>query len=98
MNIDIYGHKIGMQRLGMHNDEKKVVDLYIPKKCSATNKLLGPRDHTSVQISIADVDENGKAVGSNQTFNISGKVRAKGQSDACLNRLFNEKGFLSFAK
>ena len=39
----------------MQNDEGKIVDLYIPRKCSATNRLITAKDHASVQIEIAQV-------------------------------------------
>ena len=39
----------------MQNDEQKIVDLYIPRKCSATNRLITAGDTASVQIDIAEV-------------------------------------------
>ena len=39
----------------MQNDQGKIVDLYIPRKCSATNRLITAKDHASVQIEIAQV-------------------------------------------
>ena len=39
----------------MQNDKHEIVDLYIPRKCSATNTLISAYDHASVQIEIADV-------------------------------------------
>ena len=39
----------------MQNEQKKIVELYIPRKCNATNRLIGPKDHASVQIEIAQV-------------------------------------------
>ena len=39
----------------MENDKKEIVDLYIPRKCSATNSLITAYDHASVQIEVADV-------------------------------------------
>ena len=39
----------------MQNDEQKIVDLYIPRKCSATNRLIAAKDSASVQIDIAEV-------------------------------------------
>ena len=39
----------------MQNEQKRIVELYIPRKCSATNRLIGPKDHASVQIEIAQV-------------------------------------------
>eukprot|EP00349_Pseudokeronopsis_sp_Brazil_P003919 CAMPEP_0202963200 /NCGR_PEP_ID=MMETSP1396-20130829/7195_1 /ASSEMBLY_ACC=CAM_ASM_000872 /TAXON_ID= /ORGANISM="Pseudokeronopsis sp., Strain Brazil" /LENGTH=43 /DNA_ID= /DNA_START= /DNA_END= /DNA_ORIENTATION= len=43
----------------MQNEEKQIVDLYIPRKCSATNRLITAKDKASVQIDIAEVDVNG---------------------------------------
>ena len=28
----------------MQNDEGKIIDLYLPRKCSATNKLISAKD------------------------------------------------------
>ena len=39
----------------MENDKKEIVDLYIPRKCSATNNLITAYDYASVQIEVADV-------------------------------------------
>ncbi|XVE74503.1 hypothetical protein DITRI_Ditri12bG0022300 [Diplodiscus trichospermus] len=33
------------------------MDLYIPRKCSATNRLITSKDHASVQINIGHLDE-----------------------------------------
>ena len=41
--------------LGMMNDQKKCVDLYIPRKCVYTNRILDSKDRSSVQLSIAQV-------------------------------------------
>jgi len=71
---------------GTLNDEKQCVDLYIPRKCVYTNKILDSRDRSSVQISIAQVillstfqvDEEGKYTGVKKEFCLSGFVRSKG--------------------
>ena len=39
----------------MQDDEGAIVDMYIPRKCSATNRLINAKDHASVQIEIAGV-------------------------------------------
>lgn len=39
----------------MQNEEKFIVDLYIPRKCSATNRLITAKDTASVQIDVAEV-------------------------------------------
>ena len=39
----------------MQNANNEIVDLYIPRKCSATNRLITSQDHSAVQINVADV-------------------------------------------
>ena len=39
----------------MQDDDGQIVDIYIPRKCSATNRLITAKDHASVQIEIAEV-------------------------------------------
>jgi len=63
------------------------VSQYAPRKCSATNKLIVAKDHASVQLNIAHVDNNGVYTGQYTTFAFSGYVRNKGESDQALNRL-----------
>ena len=80
----------------MQNDKGDLVDLYIPRKCSATNNLITAFDHCSVQIEICDVDQNGKKTSKNKTVALAGIMRQRGEADACLNRLFGEMGLISF--
>ncbi|KAF7457440.1 putative 40S ribosomal protein S21 [Cryptosporidium felis] len=82
----------------MQNIEGRIVDLYIPRKCSATKRLIPSKEHGSVQLDVALVDDEGVATGQVVSFAISGAVRQRGESDACLNRLFNEKQMLSFSR
>ncbi len=71
------------------------VSSYVPRKCSATNRIIKAKDHASVQISIAKVDENGRAIqGENQTYALCGFVRSQGESDDALNRLAQRDGLL----
>ncbi|KAG8734465.1 40S ribosomal protein S21 [Ceratobasidium sp. 423] len=79
-------------RAEMENDQGVLVDLYVPRKCAATNRLITSKDHASVQISIADVDANGKALGTSTMFALCGQVRAMGESDDSLNRLATKAG------
>ncbi|KAH8897091.1 40S ribosomal protein S21, partial [Thozetella sp. PMI_491] len=73
----------------------EIVDLYIPRKCSATNRIIKAKDHASVQISIAKVTEDGRAVpGDNIIYTLSGFVRSQGESDDALNRLAQRDGLL----
>ncbi|PQE22551.1 40S ribosomal S21 protein [Rutstroemia sp. NJR-2017a BVV2] len=78
----------------MENDKGELVDLYVPRKCSATNRIIKAKDHGSVQISIAKVDENGRVTGENQVYALCGFVRAMGEGDDSLNRLAQRDGLL----
>jgi small subunit ribosomal protein S21e len=82
----------------MQNEQKKIVELYIPRKCNATNRLIGPKDHASVQIEIAQVDENGVNTGRTNMIALAGFMRQRGEADACLNRLFADMDLLTFKK
>lgn len=81
----------------MQNDEGHRVDLYIPRKCSATNRLIAAKEHGSIQLNVGQVDGEGKYTSEFYTFHMSGAVRQKGESDACLNRLLHEAGLLTFS-
>ncbi|KAJ2455847.1 40S ribosomal protein S21 [Coemansia sp. RSA 2336] len=78
----------------MENERHEIVDLYIPRKCSVTNRLIAAKDHASVQINIADVNEEGVITGNVKTYAISGMVRARGESDDSINRLATQDGYL----
>ncbi|CAN6281831.1 unnamed protein product [Urochloa humidicola] len=75
----------------MENEEGKVVDLYVPRKCSATNRIITAKDHASVQINIGHLDENGLYNGQFTTFALSGFVRAQGDADSSLDRLWQKR-------
>lgn len=94
----------------MENDKGELVDLYVikflvrkymlmyksyvPRKCSATNRIIKAKDHASVQISVGKVDENGRYTGENQVYALCGFVRSMGESDDALNRLAQRDGLL----
>ncbi|XP_061175410.1 small ribosomal subunit protein eS21-like [Saccostrea cucullata] len=72
----------------MQNDQGEFVDMYIPRKCSASNRIIAAKDHASIQINIADVDPStGRMTGSNTTYAICGNIRRMGESDDSLIRL-----------
>ena len=43
-------------KLTMQNDQGQIMDLYIPRKCSWTNKILASNDYGSVQFNVGHVD------------------------------------------
>ena len=51
----------------MQNDQGEIVDLYVPRKCSASNRLIGAKDKSSIQINFCDVDPvTGRMLSTNQ--------------------------------
>ncbi|KAG7154970.1 40S ribosomal protein S21-like [Homarus americanus] len=38
----------------MQNDAGEYVDLYVPRKCSASNRIIYAKDHASIQINLAE--------------------------------------------
>ncbi|MQL20589.1 40S ribosomal protein S21 [Escherichia coli] len=75
----------------MQNEEGQITELYIPRKCSATNRLITSKDHASVQINIGHLDENGVYNGHFSTFALCGYIRAQGDADSALDRLWQRK-------
>ncbi|KKY29072.1 putative 40s ribosomal protein s21 [Phaeomoniella chlamydospora] len=78
----------------MENEKGELVDLYVPRKCSATNRIIKAKDHASVQISVAKVDESGRSTGEVQTYALCGFIRSRAESDDSFNRLAQRDGFL----
>eukprot|EP00201_Polytomella_parva_P008022 CAMPEP_0175053182 /NCGR_PEP_ID=MMETSP0052_2-20121109/8780_1 /TAXON_ID=51329 ORGANISM="Polytomella parva, Strain SAG 63-3" /NCGR_SAMPLE_ID=MMETSP0052_2 /ASSEMBLY_ACC=CAM_ASM_000194 /LENGTH=78 /DNA_ID=CAMNT_0016317683 /DNA_START=18 /DNA_END=254 /DNA_ORIENTATION=+ len=74
----------------MINDEGKIVDLYLPRKCAWTNKLITAKDHASVQLNIGHLDESGVYTNSYTTFALTGKVRAMGEADSALDIMWKK--------
>jgi len=60
----------------MQNEAGEYVDMYIPRKCSDSNRILSARDHASIQINLASVDEStGHMTGGFTTYSICGAIR-----------------------
>ncbi|KAK4352355.1 hypothetical protein RND71_027873 [Anisodus tanguticus] len=75
----------------MQNDEGQNMDLYIPRKCSATNRLITSKDHASVQLNVGHLDECGRYTGQFTTYALCGFIRAQGDADSALDRLWQKK-------
>mmetsp|Transcript_8783 Transcript_8783/g.14665 ORF Transcript_8783/g.14665 Transcript_8783/m.14665 type:complete len:102 (+) Transcript_8783:323-628(+) len=72
----------------MQNENGDNVDLYIPRKCSWTNRLIRAKDHGSVQINVANVDPvTGLYTGETSAYALSGYVRDKSEGDMALTAL-----------
>merc|ERR1712154_238281 len=80
----------------MQNDAGEFVDLFLPRKCSASNRIIAAKDHASIQINIAEVDETtGRMTGQNKTYAICGFIRKMGESDDSLVRLAKRDGVIA---
>ncbi|XP_008224719.2 PREDICTED: 40S ribosomal protein S21-2-like [Prunus mume] len=75
----------------MQNEEGVFTELYVPRKCSATNRLITSKDHASVQINVGHLDENGIYTGQFSTSALCGYVLAQGDADSGLDRLWQKK-------
>lgn len=63
---------------------------------SASNRIIAAKDHASIQLNIADVDEKtGRMTGTSKTYAICGTIRRMGESDDCLNRLAKKDGIIA---
>nr|ABM55615.1 hypothetical protein [Maconellicoccus hirsutus] len=79
----------------MQNDAGDNVDLYIPRKCSASNRIIHAKDHASIQLNLAEVDPvSGRMTDNVKIYAISGDIRRMGESDDCLLRLAKKDGLL----
>merc|ERR1712226_1428275 len=79
----------------MQNEAGEYVDLYIPRKGSASNRIIAAKDHASIQINLCEVGENGRMTGTNKTYAICGAIRRMGESDDCINRLAKKDGIIA---
>ena len=83
-----------MPTIGTLNEEGVNVDMYIPRKCHATNTLIASFDYSSIQIAVAEIDPNGVYNGQAKTFCIAGYLRGEGESDHAINRLCISAGVI----
>jgi small subunit ribosomal protein S21e len=61
----------------MINADGETVELYIPRKCSWTNRLITAKDKASVQLNVGHLDANGVYNGTYTTVALAGYVRSK---------------------
>ncbi|XP_011308691.1 40S ribosomal protein S21 [Fopius arisanus] len=80
----------------MENDAREFVDLYWPRKCSSSNRIIHAKDHASIQLTLADVDPTtGRMTGQHKMYAICGAIRRMGESDDCIVRLGKKDGILT---
>uniref|UniRef100_A0A8C6S5K9 40S ribosomal protein S21 n=1 Tax=Neogobius melanostomus TaxID=47308 RepID=A0A8C6S5K9_9GOBI len=81
----------------MQNDAGEFVDLYVHENgASASNRIIGAKDHASIQINIAEVDKvTGRFNGQFKTYAICGAIRRMGESDDSILRLSKTDGIIA---
>ena len=77
---------------GCINQDNKITDLYLPRKCDYTDRLITPKDNSSVQISICEVNADGTInLAKSNIVTICGYVRSLGESDSAIEKVLREK-------
>lgn len=77
----------------IQNQNKEIVEKYLPRKCSATSKIIGPKDHSSVQIFVPEVDASGRMVAERGSHIVlSGYIREKGRADIEIEKILRSQG------
>ncbi|XP_043859379.1 40S ribosomal protein S21-like [Dromiciops gliroides] len=77
-------------------DTGEFVDLYVPRKCSASNRIIGAKDHMSIQINVAEVDKvTCRFNGQFKTYAICGAIIRMGESDDSILQLAKNDGIVS---
>ena len=77
---------------GCINDKHKLTDIYLPRKCDYTDRVITSKDYSSIQISICDVKEDGTIdLNKPSLVTLCGYVRFTGQSDVALEKVMKEK-------
>jgi len=72
----------------MQNENGENVDLYVPRKCNWSNRLVEAKDHSSVQINVANVDPvTGLATGDATAFCLVGYIRDISEGDMAFTEL-----------
>ncbi|XP_037066753.1 40S ribosomal protein S21-like [Peromyscus leucopus] len=80
----------------MQNDAGKFVNLNVPRKCSASNRIIGVKDHASIQMNMAEVDRvTGRFNGQFKIYAICGAIRRMGESGDSILRLAKADGIVS---
>ena len=80
---------------GCINDKHNLTDIYLPRKCDYTDKMITAKDNSSIQLSICDVNPDG-TINHNKSniITLCGFVRGTGQSDIALEKVMKERNII----
>lgn len=80
---------------GCINDKHNLTDIYLPRKCDYTDRIITSKDRSSIQINICDVNDDGTINASKSNIiTICGFVRSTGQSDVALEKVMKERNLI----
>ncbi|XP_052597406.1 40S ribosomal protein S21-like [Peromyscus californicus insignis] len=80
----------------MQNDASEFVDLYVPRKCSMSNCIIGAEDHASIPMNVAQVDRvTGRCNAQLKTYALCGAIQRMGESDDSILWLTKTDGIVS---
>ena len=80
-------HGATRHALNMQNDAREFVDLYLPQKYSASNCIIGAKDHVSVQVNLAEVNKVSTTAARERKFNRELKPNISQNSNGVRNHL-----------
>ncbi|XP_037591285.1 uncharacterized protein LOC119469710 [Cebus imitator] len=90
--------RCGGSRRGLEtqSDAGELVDLHLPRTCSASNRIVGAQDHTSIQMNVAGVHKvTARFNGQFKTYALCGAIGRMGESDDSILRLSKADGIVS---
>ncbi|XP_043850565.1 40S ribosomal protein S21-like [Dromiciops gliroides] len=80
----------------MQSHAGEFVGLYLLWKCSVSNRIIGAKDHASIQMNVAKVDKvTGRFNGQFKTCAICGAIHRMGESDDSILWLAKNDGTVS---
>ena len=80
---------------GCINDKHNLTDIYLPRKCDYTDKMITAKDRSSIQLSVCDVNADGTInLAKSNIISLCGFVRGTGQSDIALEKVMKEKSII----
>ena len=80
----------------MEKPEKINENLYVPRKCSYTNRILTSKDHSSVQLPIGTIEDTISYNGNFEIFSLCGNLRKQGRADEALNILIEKTDSITY--
>ena len=77
---------------GNLNETNVITDIYLPRKCEYSDRIITPTDKSSIHLSICEVKADGTIdLTKSHIIPISGFVRQKGYGDVALEAVLKEQ-------